>query len=348
MPFVLVFVVAFTLALVLTPLGEWLGQRYGFVATPGGRRRHVGTKSRLGGVALYIAFVAAAVLAQFLPVERQDPKELTRLMGLLLGATFIFLVGVYDDKKELSPAPQLIAQFITSLIAIHFLIFIEVVNNPFALPSSPPTLGGKEGGQVWFPWFITLPLTIFWLMGMMNTVNWLDGLDGLAAGVSAILSAVLAIHMYREGQYSVALLPLALLGATLGFLPYNFHPAKVFMGSSGSFFLGFAVAALGIIAGAKMATVLLVMGIPILDVAWQIVSRLRLGRNPAIGDRGHLHFRLLDLGLSQRQIVLLYYLFCSFFGLLALVISSRLYKFLALLLLAALTLLLLLFVSRRK
>jgi UDP-GlcNAc:undecaprenyl-phosphate GlcNAc-1-phosphate transferase len=209
-------------------------------------------------------------------------------------------------------------------------------------------LGGKEGGQVWFPWFITVPFTIFWLMGMMNTVNWLDGLDGLAAGVAAILSAVLAFHMYREGQHSVALLPLALLGATLGFLPYNFHPAKVFMGSSGSFFLGFAVGALGIMAGAKMATVLLVMGIPILDVAWLIFDRWRRGRSPLIGDRSHLHFRLLDLGLSQRQIVLLYYLFCSFFGLLALVISSRIYKFLALLVLGAMTLLLLLFVSRRK
>jgi UDP-GlcNAc:undecaprenyl-phosphate GlcNAc-1-phosphate transferase len=336
MPFLLVFIVAFALALTLTPLARLLGQRYGFVALPGGRRKHAGTKSRLGGVALYVAFVAAAVLAQFLPVERQDPKELTRLVGLLLGGTFIFLVGVYDDKKELSPAPQLTAQLITSLIAICFLIFIEVINNP--LTNLP----------VWFPWFVTLPLTIFWLMGMMNTVNWLDGVDGLATGVAAILSAVLAFHMYREGQHSVALLPLALLGATLGFLPYNFHPARVFMGSSGSYFLGFAVGALGIIAGAKVATVLLVMGIPILDVAWQIVSRLRLGRSPAIGDRGHLHFRLLDLGLSQRHIVLLYYLFCSLFGFLALIISSRLYKFLALLALGAMTLLLLLFVSREK
>ena len=166
--------------------------------------------------------------------------------------------------------------------------------------------------------------------------------------MAAILSAVLAIHMYREGQHSVALLPLALLGATLGFLPYNFHPAKVFMGSSGSFFLGFAVGALAIMAGAKMATVLLVMGIPILDVAWRIFDRLRLGRSPLVGDRGHLHFRLLDLGLSQRQIVLLYYLFCSSFGLLALLISSRIYKFLALLVLGAMTLLLLLFISRKK
>jgi UDP-GlcNAc:undecaprenyl-phosphate GlcNAc-1-phosphate transferase len=347
MSFALVFVVAFVLSLALTPLGGWLGQRCGFLAAPGGRRKHAGTKSRLGGVALFVAFMVTVVLAQFLPVERQDPNELTRLVGLLLGSTFIFMVGIYDDKKELSPAPLLTAQFITSLIAIYFLIFIEVINNPFASPSSPPTLGGKEGGQVWFPWFVTLPFTIFWLMGMMNTVNWLDGLDGLAAGVAAILSAVLALHMYREGQYSVALLPLALLGATLGFLPYNFHPARVFMGSS-AFFLGFAVGALGIIAGAKMATVLLVMGIPILDVVWQIINRLRLGRNPVIGDRGHLHFRLLDLGLSQRRIVLLYYLFCSLFGLLALVISSRIQKLLALLVIGAVTLLLLLFVSRKK
>ena len=337
MPFVLVFVAAFALALALTPLARLLGQRYGFVALPGGRRRHAGTKSRLGGLALFVAFVAAAVLAQFLPVERQDPKELTRLAGLLLGGAFIFLVGIYDDKRELRASPQIIAQFIAALIAIQFLIFIEYVNNPFTNQQTAP-----------FPWPFVVAFTLFWLVGMMNTVNWLDGLDGLAAGVAAILSAVLAFHMYREGQHSVALLPLALLGATLGFLPYNFHPARVFMGSSGSFFLGFVVGSLGIIAGAKMAMVLLVMGIPILDVAWRIFDRLRRGRSPLVGDRGHLHFRLLDLGLSQRQIVLLYYLFCSLFGFFVLVISSRIYKFLALLVLGTMTSLLLLFISRKR
>jgi len=337
MPFVLVFVAAFALALALTPLARLLGQRYGFVALPGGRRRHAGTKSRLGGLALFVAFVAAAVLAQFLPVERQDPKELTRLAGLLLGGAFIFLVGIYDDKREFRASPQIIAQFIAALIAIQFLIFIEYVNNPFTNQQTAP-----------FPWPFVVAFTLFWLVGMMNTVNWLDGLDGLAAGVAAILSAVLAFHMYREGQHSVALLPLALLGATLGFLPYNFHPARVFMGSSGSFFLGFVVGSLGIIAGAKMAMVLLVMGIPILDVAWRIFDRLRRGRSPLVGDRGHLHFRLLDLGLSQRQIVLLYYLFCSLFGFFVLVISSRIYKFLALLVLGTMTSLLLLFISRKR
>ena len=337
MPFVLVFAVALALSLALTPLARRLGQRYGFVALPGGRRRHASTKSRLGGLALYVAFVVAAVLAQFLPVERQDPRELTRLVGLLLGGTFIFLIGVYDDKHDLRPSPQIIAQFVAALIAIQFLVFIEYVNNPLTNQQTQP-----------FPWPFVVSFTLFWLMGMMNTVNWLDGMDGLAAGVAAILSAILAFHMYREGQHSVALLPLALLGATLGFLPYNFQPARVFMGSSGSFFLGFVVGALGIMAGAKMATVLLVMGIPILDVAWRIFDRLRRGHSPLIGDRGHLHFRLLDLGLSQRQIVLIYYLFCSSFGLLALLISSRIYKFLALLVLGAMTLLLLLFISHKK
>jgi len=314
MAFFLVFAVAFALALALTPLGGWLGQRYGFVAVPGGRRRHMGRVSRLGGVALYVAFVTAAVLAQFLPVERQDPKELTRLVGMLLGSTIIFLVGVWDDKRELSPAPQLIAQFIASLIAIHFLIFIEVVNNPLT------------NRQVWFPWSITLPLTIFWLMGMMNTVNFLDGLDGLAAGVTLIASLIFFVHTFRLEQYSVALLPLALAGCTLGFLPYNFHPAKVFMGSSGSYFLGFALGTLSIMAGAKMATALLVLGIPILDVAWLIVDRIRRGRLPFWGDRCHLHHRLLDLGLSQRRIVSLYYLLCASFGALALLLPSRIYK----------------------
>ena len=150
-------------------------------------------------------------------------------------------------------------------------------------------------------------LTIFWFMGMINTVNWLDGLDGLAAGVAAIMSRVLAIHMIREGQYSVALLPVALLGATLGFLPFNFNPAQVFMGSSGSYFLGWALAALGIMAGAKVATVLLVMGLPILDVAWLIYNRWRRGGKPGFKGRDHLHHRLLDIGFTQRQIVLGYY-----------------------------------------
>jgi UDP-GlcNAc:undecaprenyl-phosphate GlcNAc-1-phosphate transferase len=192
-----------------------------------------------------------------------------------------------------------------------------------------------------------VPLTVFWVVGMINTVNWLDGLGGLAAGVGAILSLVLAVHMHRVGQPSVALLPLALLGAVMGFLPYNFAPARIFLGSAGALFLGYALACLGIIAGGRVATVLLVMGIPIVDVAWQIFDRVRHHRPPTEGDRGHLHFRLLDLGLSERAIVLLYWGFCGLFGILALTVSSRLYKLLALVGIGAVFVVVLAFLSRR-
>jgi len=329
--FALVFLIPLALALILTPLTAKLGLRWGILDEPGGRRRHKGRVSRLGGVALYLAFTTGLLLTLFLPSHllppRQDPKELTRLTGLLVGTGFVFLFGLLDDRLQFPAFPyQYVAQLIAGLIAIAFIIHIKHVNNPF----TNQFFFGPEG----FPWPIVWVLTIFWIMGMINTVNFLDGLDGLAAGVGAILCIILTLHMVRQGQLSVALLPLAMLGATLGFLPYNFHPAKVFMGSSGSYSLGFALGALGIIGGARMATVLLAMGLPILDVAWQIIRRRRLGQPIGLGDRGHLHFRLYDLGYSQRTIVLAYYGFCALFGLLAFLLPSRLYKLITLLLMA--------------
>lgn len=340
MAFALVFLIAFISALALTPLAARLGRRLGLVDRPGGRRRHAGVIPRTGGVAMYAAFVVA-VLVSFLArgwlpsPEGPDPKETTRLIALLLGSTFIFVFGLYDDKRAFRPWPQYVGQAVAAFIAIAGLIFIERVMNPF---TDQITV---------FPWPFVVAFTLFWIVGMINTVNFLDGLDGLATGVSAILSAVLAIHMIRQGQYSVALLPLALLGATVGFLPFNFYPARVFMGSSGSFFLGFAVATLGIIAGARVATVLLVFSIPILDVAWQILHRFRAGRSIGEGDRGHLHFQLLDMGFSQRRIVLAYYAFCAAFGALTLFVSSRLYKAVVFLLLGGVVAGVLGYLSRR-
>ena len=341
MPFAVVFVTACGLALVVTPLAGRLGLRYGIVDRPGGRRRHRGIVSRLGGVALYLAFTAALLIS--LPLRSwlppgplgPDPKEMIRLTAVLLGSTFIFTVGLLDDKYELSPTLLYLGQTIAALIAIAGLVFIERVMNPF---TNELTV---------FPCPLIIAFTLFWYVGMMNTVNFLDGLDGLAAGVAAITAAVLTMLMLRAGQYSVALLPLALLGATLGFLPYNFHPARVFMGSCGSLFLGFALAALSLVAGARVATILLVLGVPILDVAWQIFSRLRRGRSIGRGDRGHLHFRLLDLGLSQRQIVGLYWGFSAAFGVLALTLSSRLYKLIAIIGLGVVALIVLPLVSRQ-
>jgi UDP-GlcNAc:undecaprenyl-phosphate GlcNAc-1-phosphate transferase len=313
-PFGAVFGIALVLALAGTPLAGALGRRWGLVDRPGPRRWHRGMIPRTGGIALFVAFIIAALLAQWLPVPRQDPKELTRFMGVVLGSTFLFLFGLVDDRLELRSGPQYAAQVIAALIAIAFLLFIERVMNPF---TNEVTV---------FPFALVVALTMVWIVGMINTVNFLDGLDGLADGVAAIVSAVLAIHMLREGQHSVALLPLALLGATLGFLPFNFSPARVFMGSSGSWLLGYLLATLSIAAGAKLATVLLVLSIPIVDVAWLIISRMRAGQSIGQADRRHLHYRLLDLGLSQRQVVLLYYGYCIALGAAALLLQSRMLK----------------------
>jgi UDP-GlcNAc:undecaprenyl-phosphate GlcNAc-1-phosphate transferase len=281
--------------------------------------------AKSGGMALYLAFTLTAILAQFLPVERTDDKEIIRLTGLLLGGAFLFLFGLLDDKRELSALPQYIAQLLAAAIAVVFLIIIEGFNNPLTGQRTPE-----------WPYIVTVTLTLFWLGFMMNTVNWLDGLDGLAGGVCAVAALMIFIHAaFRLDQVSVSLLALALFGAALGFLPYNFPPARVFMGSNGALFLGYTIGVLGIIGGAKMATVLLVMGLPLLDVVWQIVRRVSSGRNPTEGDRGHVHYRLLDAGISPRQIVLGYYVFCALFGGIALVTASRLFKLIALVVMAA-------------
>ena len=179
---------------------------------------------------------------------------------------------------------------------------------------------------------VTVALTMFWLVLMMNTVNLLDGSDGLAGGIALIAGIILFLNSaVRQvpAQTSVSLLPLALNGALVGFLLYNFYPARVYMGGS-AWFLGYALGTLSIIGGAKMATILLVMGLPLMDLGWQMVNRLRHGNNPFRGDRGHLHFRLLDSGLlSARQIALAYYAICALFGFLTLVTTSRMFKFIA-------------------
>jgi UDP-GlcNAc:undecaprenyl-phosphate GlcNAc-1-phosphate transferase len=205
------------------------------------------------------------------------------------------------------------------------MIFIKHVNDPFG--------GAFSLAPDGFPWWLVWPLTVFWFMGMMNTINFLDGASGLVAGVTAMLSAVLALHMIFKAeppQLSVALLPLALLGVALGFLPFNFAPARIFMGSSGSYFLGFVMAALGIIGGARLATVLMVVGLPALEVGWLMFTRWRRGVSPGQGGRDHLHFRLLDMGVSERALVVGYWLFCAALGAFTLLIDDRVLKLAAL------------------
>lgn len=324
-----VFAVAFALSAGGAEVAKRLGRRWGLVARPGGRRRHRGEIPRSGGLALWLAFTGAVLLAQVLPIPRFDPKEGLRLTGLLVGGTLSVLLGLLDDRWELPAGLQLVGQALIAGSAIPFLIFIEYVNNPLT------------GRPLYFPTLLVWGLTLLWLVGMMNTVNWLDGVDGLAAGVVAIVAAVLFVHAgYRLNppQHSVALLPAALAGACLGFLPWNWPPARLFMGSSGALFLGYTLGALAIVGGAKVATVVMAMALPIADVAWLIAYRWRRGRSPAQGGRDHLHFRLLDAGWSPRRVVGTYYAFAAAAGGIALVIPSALYKALALVLLAALLL----------
>ncbi|MBN1486314.1 MAG: undecaprenyl/decaprenyl-phosphate alpha-N-acetylglucosaminyl 1-phosphate transferase [Anaerolineae bacterium] len=324
--YVLVLCVGFLLALISTPLGRRLGIYWGIADHPGGRRKHQGAISRLGGLGLAVGFFGAVALSQIAPIPTSDPNESLRFWGLMGGGLWMFLLGLADDRFDFSPRIQYMGYFVAAIIATVTLIILERFNNPFT------------NTTVVLPVFLYVPVTIFWMTGMTVTVNWLDGLDGLAAGVTAIVSAILAIHMVRVGQYSIVPLALALLGAALGFLVYNVPPARVFMGSNGSFFLGYLLGALSLIAGARVATVLLVMGIPVLDVAWTIVDRLRHARHASMGDRRHLHYRLKDAGFSTRVIVFAYWGFCALFGILALLLSSRLYKLLALLILGGLML----------
>jgi UDP-GlcNAc:undecaprenyl-phosphate GlcNAc-1-phosphate transferase len=322
--FSIAFGLALSVSLLLAPLAVWLGRRFGITAKYGGRRTAEGDARHVpkpGGIVIYGGFVAAVLAAQLLPVPRLDPYENIRLIGLLLGSTILFVFGILDDIFEFSSLPQFIGQFIAASVAVLFQIFIEYFNNPLTGEQTAP-----------WPFIVTVAISFFWLMFMMNTMNWLDGLDGLAAGVAFIAGAMLFINSafrVEPAQASVSLLHLALMGTALGFLCYNFYPARLFMGG-GAPLLGYLLGSLSIIGGAKMATILLVMGLPLVDTVWQIVNRLRKGQSPFSGDRGHLHFRLLDRGFSQRQIVVGYYLFCAFFGVLTLITSSRLFKFIAL------------------
>lgn len=321
--FLIVFVLSFGITISLIPLMIYLGQKWNITAKAGGRRQsHVDKKrvSKLGGVAIFFGFTLTVIVAQYLNVPRFDSDEVVRLTGLLLGGMFIFIVGIIDDIWELNASWLALAQIIVAGIAVAFQIFIETLNNP---------LSGQQTDT--FPFVVTVILTMFWLGLMMNTVNFMDGLDGLAGGVAFIAGAMLFINsafVLNPAQTSVSLLPLALMGASAGFLCFNFYPANIIMGG-GAYFLGYTLGTLSIIGGAKMATILLVMGLPLMDLTWQVVNRIRDGRNPMRGDRGHIHFRLQDVGFGQRQIVLVYYLFCAFFGILTLVTTSQLFKFVA-------------------
>jgi UDP-GlcNAc:undecaprenyl-phosphate GlcNAc-1-phosphate transferase len=275
---------------------------------------------RTGGVAIFAAF-AIAIAASYSFDVRRFAAENERILLLLAASAVIVLVMSVDDIVGIAPLPKLGWQIgVAALVVLPRLrganhgIAIDTFNAPFV-------------DQVRVPLALAVVLTIFWIVGMMNTINWVDGLDGLAGSITLVTCVILFGHTYfwpRENpQFTISLLPLALGGAVLGFLVFNWYPAKVMMGDAGANFLGFALAVLAVIGGAKIATALLALGLPILDVAWVIVYRITHGRSPLQADRGHLHHRLLDHGWSQSQIVIFVAGVSLVFGLASLLLPNR-------------------------
>lgn len=301
--------IAFALSLLLTWVAIRAGIRFGIADQPGGRRKHTRVTSRLGVLPLFGAFTLTALVSRAFGVTSFDPQEPARFIAFIAGGCIVFVLALLDDKFNLPPRWQFVLQIVAAFVAIAGQIYIERFTNPFTreLVILPEAFGAIAGNLV------VVALTLFWFLGMMNTVNFLDGVDGLASSVALIAAGVVAIHMLREGQASVALLPIALIGTLLGFLAFNVPPAKIFLGG-GALYLGYALACAGIIGGAKIALLLLVMGLPIADVLWQMIDRARHGRSPTSSDRGHLHLRLADLGWPATRIMALYATACILFG----------------------------------
>lgn len=341
---------AFLLAFLLTFGVRAICYKLGWLDYPEERRIHTKAVPRLGGVAIFLAFVVASLL-----FYKPGSTNEFIIYWLLIGAgTLIVLVHAYDDIVGLNWLPKLIVQSIAVIIVmgpwdgLFHGILLFTFNNPFGQAVINPHLPWYSQPVIFLfihpattttqpsITFLAIPaiaLTWFWTAGMMNTVNWIDGMDGLATGVVAIAGLFITLTSFLLGQQSIAILSAIFTGATLGFLPHNWNPAKIFMGDSGSMFLGLGLAVLSIMGGAKLASALMVLGIPILDVALVILNRLRRGQSPVHYDKSHLQYRLMITGLSVKQICLMLYGLSFAFGVLALTISGihsnneHLYKF---------------------
>ncbi len=306
------FLLALLVALIATPAVIELAAKTGAMDAPDARKVHKGPMPRIGGLAIYVGFMAAMA---FMLDFAQLPAEIANgMVGLLLGATIIVIIGLIDDYKNLPAKVKLVGQILAACVVVYFDVRIDVITDPF--------------GDYLYLEYLAAPATIFWIVGLTNTVNLIDGLDGLAAGVSTIASITIMLVALQENVMIVALVTASLAGAALGFLKYNFNPARIFMGDTGSMFLGFVLATISVIGAVKCtATIALIvpilaLGLPIMDTTFAIIRRYRGGVPIFKPDKGHLHHRLLDLGFSQRQAVLLMYVISALLGLSAVVLNE--------------------------
>jgi UDP-GlcNAc:undecaprenyl-phosphate GlcNAc-1-phosphate transferase len=307
------FIASALVALLTTPLAKLLAIRAGALARPGGRHIHEASIPSWGGLAIACGFLLAGpVAAALFDLPRLHPRQ---LIGLLTGAGLIIAMGVVDDRFHIPARYKLIGQIIAAAILPFFGISITMISNPFGPEAIFPS--------TWLDW----GLTIAWVVAATNAINLIDGLDGLAAGVSAISCLALATIGLMRGQAEVALLAVVLGGAAIGFLPWNFHPAKIFMGDTGAYFLGFIIGGITVLGAFKIAASIaifipiLVLAIPLLEASLSISRRYLRGQPIFTADREHLHHRMLDMGMSQRQIALFMYCVTAFCCVIAIWIS---------------------------
>ncbi len=297
--------VAFIAALALTPLAIKIANKFNIVDIPNQRKVHTKAMPRIGGLAIYAAFVLGTLA---LAVYTRE------VAALLIAGTIVFITGLVDDIKGISPKIKLIGQVVASLVLVRAGFYVEFITNPF------------DGNIINLGWW-GIPITVIWLTGISNTVNLIDGLDGLSGGVSAIAAGATAIVCIAQGELLAASLAAVVAAAALGFLPWNFHPAKTFMGDCGSLLLGFLLGALALMGLSKGATVIsifipfIILGIPFFDTSFAIIRRLFMKKPIFAADKMHLHHSLLSLGMSHRQTVLTIYALALAMGLCAVLMA---------------------------
>lgn len=297
----LFFGVALISALVITPYIRALGTRFEILDSPGKRKVHQKEIPRLGGVAIFIATVLPFLCFLFWGDSRiqEIPYLWKPLLGLTIGCLIVFGIGIWDDIHRLPPWPKLLGEIVAASVTFLFGLKIQLLSNPFGMQLDLSWLSG--------------PITVLWLVGITNALNLADGIDGLAVGIATFASAILFIMTSSSIYTLVPYLSVALAGASLGFLRYNFSPATIFLGDSGSLFLGFYLGGLSLWASEKSAIAfalfipIIALGIPIVDVIYAVLRRWHRGVPIGQADRDHIHHRLLEKGFSHRRAVLMLY-----------------------------------------
>lgn len=303
--------VAFIASILLTPLVKRLAFRIGAVDAPNYRKVHQRIMPRLGGLAIFLSFLIGLAILRPESPYNEDPLM---PLALILGALVIVITGILDDMYEISAKAKMLGQFIAALIVVFVGgVQIDFINLPF------------DDGIINFGW-LSIPLTILWIIGITNAVNLIDGLDGLAAGVSTIGLITLATMAFIMGNGFVLAVAAILACSIIGFLFFNFHPAKIFMGDTGALFLGFMIAVLSLLGFKNLTFVsfivpVIMLGIPISDTFFAIVRRVRNKQKWSDPDKSHLHHCLLNMGFSHRQTVLIIYGIAAMFGVAAIICS---------------------------